>query len=131
MKKKIKIGILLDNYSISFFVKDIVIWLKQNSNKFDIDDYIILESNQSILKKIITRKIFKKICFRFITIIESLILKISKYRIYLKTYDIRNFLNNQLVVTINSNKIEFINGDSIKNIREKNMMYYLDFLVAF
>jgi len=127
LKKKIKIGILLDNYSISFFVKDIVIWLKQNSNKFDIDDYIILESNQSILKKIITRKIFKKICFRFITIIESLILKISKYRIYLKTYDIRNFLNNQLVVTINSNKIEFINGDSIKNIREKKYDVLLRF----
>ena len=127
MKQKLKIGILLDNYSISFFVKDIIIWLKENSNKFDVNDYIILERNRSVFEKFITRKIYKKVCFRFITIIESLILKISKYRIYLKTYNIRNFLDNQLLVTINPSKDEFISKNSIKDIREKKYDILLRF----
>ena len=56
MKKKIKIGILLDNYSISFFVKDIVIWLKQNSNKFDILDFPIAceASNTALIDKLLS-----------------------------------------------------------------------------
>lgn len=108
MKKKLRIGILIDNEkSIDYFSYDIINWLNKNNDQFNI--YLL---KQNINQKSKFNKIFKLlIYFRWLTILNKIFYKLLLFIEY-------SIIKNDLYKSIYNKKI------NLKNLNLKLINLY-------
>ncbi len=116
--KKIKIGIITNENWVDKYTYNLAKWIKLNNKKFEFSSYISVEKKQ---KKIINNKIFKKIFFRIILIIENFLLKSNKnHHDHLKKFNLEKILKKKILIKIdNNNRLKFNKSDIKKAKKER------------
>lgn len=115
--KKIKIGLITNNNFVDKYNYNLVKWIKKNDDKFILDHFISIKTNNKYPKKI-----FKKIFFKLIIFLEKFLLNFySLHKDHFKKFNISNIVEKELNVKGNlvDNKVSF-NEENIKKIKKEN-----------
>ena len=122
-----KIGIILDSTKVSWYIYDLVKWIKQNPN-FSLE--ILLIQNIEIKRQPVFNgnlfNILDRFFFKIINIVEKKLVQIkySQYLKHLKKYDLKKLKVKEIDVELDKlddNKSYLYKEDTINKIKELNL----------
>lgn len=118
--KKIKIGLITNNNYTDKYTLEIIEWIKNNNDKFIIDNFIIIKKKK--IKNILNKKFFKKIFFKIIILIERILLLFySNHKNHFKKYDLNQILDNKIeIFELKKKNKSFFTDKDIEKIENQN-----------
>lgn len=99
----LKISIISNSQKLDKYTFNILKWIKENENKFQLDHIIIVNNQDYYLRNFKPAKILKKIFFRIILSIEKILLNFyNLHKDHLKKFETKNLIK----TTININELK-------------------------
>ena len=117
----LKISIISNSQKLDKYTFNILKWIKENENKFQLDHIIIVNNQDYYLRNFKPAKILKKIFFRIILSIEKILLNFyNLHKDHLKKFETKNLIK----TTININELKkknrsYFSENDIEKIKEE------------